>query len=659
VRETLLADGLACSIVAVDTRQAFETALAGGGFDVILADYQLPSFDGLTAQTIAAERAPDVPFIFVSGTLGEDIAVERLKAGATDYVLKQRLSRLGGAVRRALAEADVRIKKQRAEADLRQLNAELDARVALRTQELADVVSALASHERQLRESEARLQAVMDNSPAAIFVKDLGGRYVMINREFLSITGRSAEQIIGLTDLDVFTPRLAEIYRKNDQHVLDTSAPAFFEEPAVKDGQVRIYASSKFPLRNAMDEVYAICGIALDVTEKRHAEEAIKISAREAERANEAKSDFLSRMSHDLRTPLNAILGFAQVLESEALPRDQADSVRQILAGGRHLLELINEVLDITRIETGHLSLSPEPVAIADVVRHVTELMKPLAAQQGITLRLEADDAPRYVQADRQRLIQILLNLLSNAVKYNRPNGVIVLSTGNISDNRFRITVTDTGFGIPREKVGLLFRRFERLGAEGTEVEGTGLGLAVSKGLAEAMGGSMGVQTTVNVGSSFWVELALCDPIQTAPDVAVEERRGVAENDVRGTVLYIEDNGANVRLLERVLQRRPGVKLITAANGTLGITLAGVHVPNLILLDLHLPDMNGEDVLHRLLQGHATRRIPVVVLSADATSAQERRLRAAGASDYLTKPFNVARVLQTIDSHVASAHEHT
>jgi len=516
VKETLLRDDVTCTIVTVETRDEFARALAAGRFDVILADYSLPSFDGITAQAMAAEQCPATPFIFVSGTLGEEIAVERVKAGAIDYVVKQRLSRLPMSVRRAIREAEIRLERERANAEVRRLNAELEDRVASRTAELG-------AANRALRE-------------------------------------------VGL----------------------------------------------------------------------------------EAARANQAKSEFVSRMSHDLRTPLNAILGFAQLFEHDELTAVQRDNVRHILQGGQHLLELVNEVLDITRIESGHLSLSAEPVAVAEVVAHVTDLIRPLAAKSGIALTVaDTSGGSSYVLADRQRLSQVLLNLLSNALKYNRPGGRVSVQCADSATGRLRISVADTGFGIPENKVRLLFQPFERLGQ--VEIEGTGLGLALSKGLAEAMGGILGVETRIDEGSTFWIDLAETNApaLAATPPAPV---RAAPARDVAGTVLYIEDNAANVKLVERLLARRPKVQLVSAPTGAEGLRRARVDRPGLILLDLHLPDMPGEDVLRRLWEDATTRVIPTVVLTADATPRQERRLIASGAKGYLTKPFNVGRVLETIDA---------
>jgi len=387
--------------------------------------------------------------------------------------------------------------------------------------------------------------------------------------------------------------------------------------------------------------------------------EELAAARREAERANQAKSAFLSGMSHDLRTPLNAILGFAQILEIDEPGADRAEPVRQILSGGRYLLELINEVLDITRIESGQLSLSPEPVLVRDVVQRSVELVRPLAAQRGISLTIEPFAADDAVMADRQRLGQVLLNLLSNALKYNAVNGRVIISTDRPSPGRYRIAITDTGAGIPASKLALLFRPFERLGAEASAVEGTGLGLALSRALAEAMGGAIGVDSVVDRGSTFWVELAVTQhhTLRESPAQVPRADRPHVDPARHGTILYVEDNVPNVRLMERILRQRPGVELRHAPQADAGFAAIRQQRPDVVLLDLHLPDMSGEDMLGRLWEDPANRQIPTVIVTADATPGLARRLKAAGAAAVLTKPLNVKDVLRLVDellSHVGT-----
>jgi signal transduction histidine kinase/CheY-like chemotaxis protein len=372
-----------------------------------------------------------------------------------------------------------------------------------------------------------------------------------------------------------------------------------------------------------------------------------------ADRANTAKSEYLSRMSHELRTPLNAILGFAQLLELEDLADEQRENLHYILTAARHLLALINEVLDIAAIEAGRLPLSLEPVAVAEVVAETVSLIRPLADQHQVLLVNPPPSCASHVQGDRQRLKQILLNLLSNAVKYNRQGGRVELECGPGDDGRLRIQVADTGPGIAAEAMGQLFVPFERLGNEQSGVEGAGLGLPLSRRLAEAMGGTLDVASELGQGSRFWVELPVAEgPVQRAerqqelpPPVPAP-----SEPEVALTVLYIEDNLSNLQLVERVLSRRPGVRLISAMRPQLGLDLAAEHDPDLILLDLHLPDMPGQEVLRRLRAEPRTAEVPVVILSADARPALVDQLLGEGVRAFLTKPLDVKELLELLDA---------
>jgi len=746
VAETLSQQGLTCEITTVETRDGFAQALDAGGFDVILTDDRLPRFDGQSALAMAVERAPHVPFIFVSGTLGEEIAVERLKAGATDYVLKQRLTRLGPAVDRALREAQVRREhassqeaklfledliaaspsmifridprefrityaspnvfrllgyaqhevvgirnfwrtllhqddlgraaqhlREALESQTRQVPQEYRFRSAdgryrwffnLMHVEYDDTrpsrilwycidISERRTAEQALLESEERTRAILRTANDAFVRTDDGGRVVEWNKRAESMFGWPREEALGRMLADTILPEShREQHRQSFTRFVETG-DAHGLNQRVEHSALR-RDGSEFPVEMTLwttsDATHrTLNAFVRDITEQRRAEAAVRQAKEEADRANRAKSDFLSRMSHELRTPLNAVLGFAQLLTGEALGDEARDNVQQILKGGHHLLDLVNEVLDISRIEAGRLSLSLEPVAVREVAWHVADLVAPLARERKIVIVVDEIEAGHAVVADRQRLRQILLNLLSNAVKYNRPNGRVTVTFDHVSGDRLRIKVTDTGGGIRPDKLRLLFNPFERLGAETTSIEGTGLGLALSRGLAEAMGASMGVESDMGRGSTFWIELTLSREVAaTAPEA--ERERPLQSTTARpGTLLYIEDNVSNVRLMTRLLARRPTVTLLHAGDGESGIATARDRGPDVIFLDLHLPDMSGEDVLHHLWADAALRKIPVVMLTADATPAQMRRALASGAAAYLTKPFDLRQVLDTLD----------
>lgn len=386
-------------------------------------------------------------------------------------------------------------------------------------------------------------------------------------------------------------------------------------------------------------------GVAHDA--RREAQEA-------AEAANHAKSVFLSRMSHELRTPLNSILGFGQLLELEDLGDGQRDSVGQILKGGRHLLALINEVLDISRIEAGELSLSPEPVLVSDLIQEAVDLVRPSVKHRGIQLVVDRSGVcDCYVFADRQRFKQVLLNLLSNAVKYNRPRGTIALSCRQLTDTRVSVSVADSGYGIAAERLGLLFIPFERLGVESSDVEGTGIGLALSKRLAEAMGGTVFATSTLGQGSTFTVELPRVEgPVERYERLNGDRQPSASPTSRAHRILHIEDNLANLKLIEKIFSQRSDVEVVAAMHGSLGLELARENRPSLILLDLHLPDVEGEQVLLRLREDPITASIPVVIVSADATPGQIQRLLASGATSYITKPIDVRELLDVFDRTV-------
>ena len=514
------------------------------------------------------------------------------------------------------------------------------------------------------RESEARKTAIFENSLDAIVTMNADGEIVEWNQAAEKIFGYSREEAKGcdLANL-IIPPAFHEAHRSGLARYLGTGEARILnhrlELPAMcADGREITVELIVTRLSTEVELLFA--GFIRDLTEQKLIEAAFVAARDEAECANNAKSEFLSRMSHELRTPLNAILGFSQILQMEEGIEPLRDIVDDIHDAGRHLLLLINEVLDISRIEAGQLALSPEPVAVREVASEALILIAPLAAKVNVSIEASVIlDSELYVLADRQRLVQCLLNLLANAVKYNRDNGHVdfeclsVAPGSDASENGgteyLQIRLRDTGIGIEAEKMQRLFIPFDRLGAEQGGIEGTGLGLSLTKSLVEEMGGTLGVESTPGVGSTFWLELPIAESALPQVLNGFSDENNNSEIAIESSVLLIEDNPRNLRVIERILAHRPRIKLLAALQGKLGLELARQHQPDLILLDLHLPDMQGDAILLALKAQQSTRDIPVVILSADATLGQIERLKADGAREYITKPINVPQFLAMID----------
>ncbi len=424
------------------------------------------------------------------------------------------------------------------------------------------------------------------------------------------------------------------------------------------DGSVRyVHELGQMHLDRSGKPVGLMTGTVQDITERVEFEQALVAAREEADRANQAKSEFLSSMSHELRTPMNAILGFGQLMEyDDTLPEEHRDSVDEILKAGNHLLELIGEVLDLAKVESGSIDLSIEPVEVCSVVEECLALMNPLAVKRNIHLSHQGLEGTA-VRADRMRLKQVLLNLLSNAMKYNRDGGTVSLEVQRVGEDRLCIQVADSGKGIPADKLVTLFEPFNRAGAETGGIEGTGIGLTITRRLVEMMGGSVDVESEVGVGSTFWIELPLERLADTDPLHERTKDGGqasiAADGQVEYTVLYIEDNPSNIKLIAQLLGRMPHINLLTAHTPELGIELAWARQPDLILLDINMPGMDGYQVLE-VLQAEGTRKnVPVIAITANAMPRDVERGQAAGFADYLTKPLDVGKFIEAVNHCLA------
>jgi signal transduction histidine kinase/ActR/RegA family two-component response regulator len=418
---------------------------------------------------------------------------------------------------------------------------------------------------------------------------------------------------------------------------------------------------SRFPaivsitaLRDDFGTVIGYLLIGTDNSVRKQVEVALKEAMAVAEKANLAKSDFLSSMSHELRTPLSAILGFAQLIESgtpQPTP-SQKRSVDQILQAGWYLLELINEILDLALIESGRLSLSLEPVSLAEVMLECETLVESQAAKRGIRVTFPQFSLPCFVSADRTRLKQVLINLLSNAIKYNTSGGTVALKCVNVSPQRIRICVEDTGEGLNPAKIAQLFQPFNRLGQEANTEQGTGIGLVMTKRLIELMGGVIGVESIVGKGSVFWIEMDLTEERELHPELTslAPALQSQVPTDPRAhTLLYVEDNPANLMLVEDLIARRSDIRLLSARDGISGIAMAKASQPDIILMDINLPGISGIKAVQILCADPLTAHIPVVALSANAIPRDIEKGMEAGFFRYLTKPIRINEFMDTLD----------
>jgi PAS domain S-box-containing protein len=583
-------------------------------------------------------------------------------------------------------------KERRSEQAILLANERLEQRVAARTAELANAIHELKNGAlRQAAVSRLGQQALAGQSlgelmfDAASIVRDMlpcdctsvlhydegEGLFQPLATIGWRKDGESQNPVFGGTrSMSGYTIQLGEAVVSNDlttetRFQLATEAKSLGARSAItaciKTGDQPLGVLACFSLtpkcysRDDVNFVQSIANVLTAAIDRNHAEENIRGARADAESANRAKSEFLSRMSHELRTPLNAILGFTQLLEIDEHTEKQRESITHISRAGRNLLELINEVLDIARLDAGRVQFQMESVDVLELLREVVTFSMPAAAKRRVKLRIaDAPGEAPFASSDRERLKQVLLNLVSNGVKFNADGGSITLAVARVNAGTWRLSVTDTGIGIPQEKLARLFVPFERLGTrEGGTEGGTGLGLALCQRLITGLGGHIGVASSVGMGSTFWVEIpATVGPNPPLPDESVPIGTGSASSnpptEVR-KVLYIEDDVANYYLLERFLSTRKDIQLLSALQGSIGIELAREHRPALILLDLNLPDMSGEQVLRTLKANPATADIRVVAVTGEIESGRNKQLAELGVMETLVKPYKLAEITALLE----------
>jgi len=425
-----------------------------------------------------------------------------------------------------------------------------------------------------------------------------------------------------------------------------------------KDGSRFPALVSVTALRDDADKVIGYLLIGTNNSERKRVESELNRAIAAAEKANRAKSDFLSGMSHELRTPLNAILGFAQLMETASPPPTigQKRNLEQILKAGWYLLELINEILDLSLIESGNVTLSREPVSLVEVMLECRAMIEPQALKRGIGMKFPRFETPLYVSADRTRVKQVLINVLFNAIKYNKPGGSVDVECTQDVPGMIRISVRDTGAGMSPAQLAQLFQPFNRLGRENSSEEGTGIGLVVTKRLVELMGGTLGVDSSVGVGTVFWIELALSAVPQFSEQEASLEalaHPAIPPGTPLRTVLYVEDNPANLELVEQLVARRSDLRLLSAADGNLGIEFARAYLPEVILMDINLLGLSGIEAMQILRLDPATAHIPIIALSANAVPRDVDKALEAGFFNYLTKPIVVSQFMEALDAALA------
>ncbi|MDH5357746.1 MAG: ATP-binding protein [Gammaproteobacteria bacterium] len=499
------------------------------------------------------------------------------------------------------------------------------------------------------------LKTVLDAVPVRLFWKDLNLNYLGANFLFCRDAGmRTPEMLVGKSDFDMpWKDTYAKFYREDDQRVIDTGiGKLHFEEKLLDaNGDEKWLATNKLPLINSQGDIFGVLGTYDEITQRKQMEAGLVVAKETAEEANKAKSQFLSRMSHELRTPLNGILGFSQLLQMDELTEKQKGYVTNITVSGTHLLDLINDILELSHIESGKMTVSIEAINVHELMQEIIPSIETQLETNHLTLAINIETEELWVKADSVKLKQLLFNLLSNAVKYNRANGTVTLSI-QIKGEKLRFSIQDTGEGIPADMFEALFEPFNRLGKHKSSIEGTGIGLAISRQLARLMNTELMLDSVVGQGTTFWFDLPLTLSIQQYEDDASDKISIQLQNKNAGRfkVLYIEDNPANMMLMRQIMDGMDDVELFEAMTGEEGIEKALEIKPDIILLDIDLPGLNGFETLEVLNKKNLSSEMKVIAVTANAMLDEVARGHKAGFDDYITKPVDVLNIISVIEN---------
>lgn len=519
--------------------------------------------------------------------------------------------------------------------------------------------SDISQRTHELESERTLIEKVMNSAGAIVVVMDNTGHIIRFNPAAEKITGFSFGDLCNQPIWEwLIPPEQVDDVRQVFNNLAHTATDSHYENDLMKqDGSRVLVAWNNSTITDDAGKVQYIISIGIDMSDRQVAQKALEKAKEAAESANVAKSEFLSRMSHELRTPMNAILGFSQLLEidSENFTSSQKSFINEIIQGGNHLLSLINEVLDLAKIEEGKLEINMKETNATKVLHESISLLNPQAIKSDISIFDSTDKTVDYiVYADPVRLKQICINILSNAIKYNSAKGEVHISV-SLEENNLRISVRDTGAGIPIDKLHKLFKPFERLNnSHNNAIEGTGIGLALSKRLIELMDGSIDVSSQPSQGCTFYITIPFIKVIHHKSNIAgVEQQQNTsAQHTHHYRVLYVEDNPANLRLVETALKARTDIDLITAHTGTLGLDMAFSHKLDLIFLDINLPGINGVDIMKKIKQNETTKHIPVIAISANAMPNDIQSGLSAGFDNYLVKPINIKEFLENLQQHL-------